>query len=82
MSAFGSKADIAKLLPNHAEQDERGSFKLPGARTLDWLAFHAVDIEPVSGLILRNLGIFQIPSGDFQPAAALKTGICNSETIV
>ena len=28
MSAFGSKADIAKLLPNHAERDERGSYKL------------------------------------------------------
>jgi len=43
---------------------------------------HAVGIEPVSGLILRNSGIFQIASGDFQPAAELKTGICNSETIV
>jgi len=42
-----------------------------GPETLDWLAVHAVDIEPVSGLILRNLGIFQIPSGDFQPGAAL-----------
>jgi hypothetical protein len=28
MSAFGSKADIAKLLTNHAERGERGNYKL------------------------------------------------------
>jgi hypothetical protein len=43
---------------------------------------HAVDIEPVSRRFLQNLGIFQIASGDFQPAVALKTRICSSETIV
>jgi hypothetical protein len=44
------------------------------------LASHAVDIEPVSGRILRNSRIFQIARGGFQPAAALKSGFCNSET--
>ncbi len=29
----------------------------------------------------RNSGIFRIQSGDFQPTAALKAEICNSETV-
>jgi len=43
---------------------------------------HAVDIEPVSGRILRNSGIIETVAGDFRPLAASKTQICNSETAI
>ena len=52
-----------------------------GPETLDWLAGRAVDIEPVSVLILQNSGIFQLAGGDSQPIAAWKVRICNAETI-
>ena len=48
---------------------------------------HAVDIEPVSGRIrrpgyaLRNSGIFQIVSGDFQSAAVLKAPLKAAKAI-
>jgi hypothetical protein len=35
-----------------------------------WLAGRAVDIEPVSVLILQNSGIFQIAVGDFRSTAS------------
>ena len=78
---LGVKRTLRNYFPITPNGTSAVAISSDGARTLDWLAVHAVDIEPISGLILRNLGIFQIPSGDFQPAAALKTGICNSETI-
>lgn len=40
---------------------------------------HAVDIEP--GRTLRNSGIFQIVSGDFQPAAVLKAPLKAAKAI-
>jgi alpha-D-ribose 1-methylphosphonate 5-triphosphate diphosphatase PhnM len=42
---------------------------------------HAVDIEPVSGRTLRNSGIFQIVTGDFQPAALLKAPLKAAKAI-
>ena len=52
-----------------------------GPETLDWLAGRAVDIEPVSVLILQNSGIFQLAGGDFQSTPTWKVRICNSETL-
>jgi hypothetical protein len=47
-----------------------------------WHLGHAVGIEPDSGRILRNSGIIETVAGDFRPAAASKTQICNAETAI
>src|SRR6185437_13079352 len=43
---------------------------------------HAVDIEPVSGRILRNSGIIETVAGEFRALAASKKESCNSEPAI
>src|SRR4249920_3253457 len=75
MSALGQKQTCAV---------QEGMSALPPKADIESLhcqTGRAVDIEPVSVLILQNSGIFQLAGGDFQPIAAWKVRICNSETI-